>query len=233
MAISSTTSRNNYTGNDAVDTYSYTFKITDETHLLVTVREIATGVETDLTLSTHYTVTGVDESGGGNVVLVNGAFDWLDADGDLSSDYNISIRRVVPIKQESDIRNQGDFFPERHEDAFDYSCFIDQQQQDEIDRSVKLAETVSPSDFDVTLPADIEDNPGAAIIVNDDGDGLSLGVSSFNINRIFYTATYAALKALAAAAPTLQREGWATDTQQRVFYTADVTVGDDGWIVLG
>ena len=232
MSLSSANKRNDYIGNGAVDTYAYGFRITSASHLRVTVRD-ADDVETTLVLNTHYTVTGVDAAAGGTIVLVNGAFDWIDADGDLESGYSLAIRRVVPLTQETDVRNQGDFFPEVHEDAFDYLTFIDQQQQDEIDRSVKLPESIAAADFSPALPADIASQPGAVIIVNADGDGLSLGDTATDVARIFNSATYAALKALSAAAPTVQRFGWASDIQQLMFYCGDVTVGDSGWIVVG
>ena len=119
MSLTSANNRNDYTGNGSVDTYSYTFKILDDDHLVVTVRD-TDDVETTLTQTTHYTVTDVGAAAGGTVVLVNGAFDWIDAGGDLESGYQITIRRgAVPLKQETDIRNQGEYYPEGHEDAFD------------------------------------------------------------------------------------------------------------------
>lgn len=173
MTLASATNRVDYVGNGAVDTYSYTFRIISNTDILVTVRDTV-GVETTLTLTTHYTVSGVGDAGGGSVALVNGAFDWLDGDGDLKSGYALTIRRVRPLTQLTDIRNQGEFFPETHEDEFDILTMVDQQQQDEIDRSVKLPETVAGSGFTTTLPASIADNPGFAIVVNATGDGFDL-----------------------------------------------------------
>lgn len=149
--LTSANNRNDYVGNGATDTYPYTFRIFSNTDILATVRD-TDNVETTLVLTTDYTVDGVGEVGGGDVVLVNSGQDWLDADGDLLSGYALTIRRVLPLTQESDIRNQGDFYPETHEDQFDFCVAIDQQQQDEIDRSVKLPETVSADDFDPTLP---------------------------------------------------------------------------------
>lgn len=171
MTIASTTNRVSYTGNGAVDTYAYTFKIFSNTDLLVTVRD-ADDVETTLALTTHYTVTGVGETSGGNVVLVGTpAFAWIDADGDLESGYVLIIRRVRPLRQETDIRNQGSFYPEGHEDEFDKQIMIDQQQQDAIDRSVKTPETVSSSDFSPTLPSDIGGAASKVPLTNEDGDG--------------------------------------------------------------
>ena len=174
MSIASTTNRNDYVGNGAVDTYSYTFRIFDEDDLTVIVRNLE-DVETVLTKTTHYTVTGVGANGGGNVVLVNGAFDWIDAEGDLKTDYILVIRRVLDLIQATDIRNQGSFFPEVHEDFFDRTVMVEQQQQDDIDRSLRLPPSINPADFSTILPADIASTPGASIIVNGAGDGLAVG----------------------------------------------------------
>lgn len=148
MTVASTTNRNDYVGNGAVDTYSYSFRIFADSDLLVTIAD-TTGVETELTLTTHYTVTGAGASSGGNVALVNGSFDWIDADGDLKTGYSLTIRRVRPLTQLTDIRNQGSYFPEDIEDAFDHLMFVLQQHQDELNRCLKAAET---EDQEFTLP---------------------------------------------------------------------------------
>ncbi|MHA2066261.1 MAG: hypothetical protein ACXABY_17965 [Candidatus Thorarchaeota archaeon] len=141
MSVSSTTNRVSATGDGATSVYPYTFRIFADTELLVTVVLDSTGVETTLTKTTDYTVDGVNIGSGGNVTLVDASQAWLDGDGDLLATYSIVIRRVLPLTQGTDIRNQGSFYPEAHEDEFDKSRMIDQQQQDELDRSVKTAET--------------------------------------------------------------------------------------------
>lgn len=211
MSIASETNRNNYVGNGAVDTYSYTFKIYDDGDLLVTVKSDL-DVESTLTLNTHYSVTGVGESGGGSVALVNGAFDWIDAEGDLKSGYTISIRRNLALVQETDIRNQGEFFPEVHEDTFDRLTMYDQQQQDSIDRSVKLSETSDTGDFDPTLPVDIIGQVSKTIVTNATGDGFAVGPSADAINQ-------AAADAAAAAASADLAEDWAIKTDDLVSTT--------------
>lgn len=230
--ISSETSRMPaYVGDGSADTFAYTFPIFAAADLMAVVID-ADKDETELVLDTDYTVSGVGEAAGGNVALI-GAGTWLDAGGDLDTGYSLIIRRRRAILQDSDVRNQGDFFPEIHEDFFDHIVMVCQQQQDEIDRSVKLPDSVNPSLFDARLPSDIADNPGAALVVNDDGDGLMLGASSVDVARYFNSETYAALKVLAVAAPTVQRWGWATDIKQLMFYSADLTVGDEGWFPVG
>ena len=108
MTISSTNTRMDYEGSGAADTYSYTYKIFADSHLRITQRD-TDDVETLLVLDTDYTVTGAGDTGGGSITLTA---------GNLPSDYILTILRVVPITQETDVRNQGDFFPDIHEDEF-------------------------------------------------------------------------------------------------------------------
>lgn len=201
MTVSSTTNRNDYIGNGNVDTYAYSFKVFANTDLVVTVRNPDDGAETELDLTTHYTVTGVGETSGGNVALVAGAFAWLDAGNDLEVDWALTIRRVLPLTQETDIRNQGAFYPEVHEDQFDRVIMIEQQQDDEISRSLKLPETVAGVSFDTQLPGAIADvaNAGRTLIVNDDGDGFDLGPSAADVADAQANAAAAAASEAAAA----------------------------------
>lgn len=172
MSIQSTTNRNDYIGNGAANVYPYNFRIFQSSDLLCTVRGM-NGSEITLVLNTDYTVSGVGELNGGSITLVNASQSWLTS-GFLTTDYSLTIRRVRPLTQETDIRNQGSFLPETHEDAFDHLVMIDQQQQDDLSRSVKLPETISSSAFDATLPSIIGDNPGKALGVNATGDGFEL-----------------------------------------------------------
>jgi hypothetical protein len=140
-------SSDNYTGNGNVSLYNYTFKIFNQNDLLVTQRNTS-DIETTLTIgsagSGTYTVTGVGNAEGGSIQL-NG--------GNLPSNYKLTIQRKKDIKQETDIRNQGTFYPETHENIFDYLVMIDQQQQGEIDRSLKLSETVTGVSSKLPIPS--------------------------------------------------------------------------------
>lgn len=165
MTVSSNISRVNYTGNGSVSNYSYTFKIFEAGDLLVTVRNLD-DVETTLTITTDYTVNGAGSASGGSIDLVNSSQAWLTG-GNLTSGYVLTIRRVLDVVQETDIRNQGPFFPATHEDQFDKDIMIAQQLSDEIDRSIKLSETTTG--VNATLPAP---SAGLAIGWNADEDGL-------------------------------------------------------------
>jgi hypothetical protein len=196
MSFSSLVNRNDYTGNGAVSSYSYTYKIFAETHLLVTVATAA-GVETELTLTTDYTVSGVGASGGGAITLVSAGQAWLTG-GNLTSGYKITIRRVVPHTQVVDIRNQGSFYPEVHEDEFDKLVMADQQQQDEIDRSARMPETISASVFDPTFPAGLVGVGGITVITNPAGSGFVVGPTADAISDAQAEAIAAAASAAAA-----------------------------------
>lgn len=149
MTVSSTTSRNDYVGNGATSSYAYSFRIFANTDLVVTVRD-TNSVETTLALTTDYTVSGVGNGSGGNVVLVNASQSWL-LGGFLRSGFALSIQRRLPLTQATDIRNQGDFYPETHEDQFDRLVMISQQQQDSLNRSVQLGDSYNPSGYSLEL----------------------------------------------------------------------------------
>lgn len=116
MTVSTQVSRNEYTGNGATTQYDFTFRILDKSHLLVQTLDTSESIVT-LTLGTDYTVTGVNRYNGGKVVLTSA----------LPTGYKISIERSTPVTQEASIRNQGGFFPEIHEDAFDKLTMLVQQ----------------------------------------------------------------------------------------------------------
>lgn len=162
-----TNNRNDAIGTNSTPTYPYGFKILDATDLRVTVRDLV-GAETRLTYPTHYSVAGVGLKAGGSITLVGGGNPWQDGSGNLLTGVSISTRRVRPLTQETDIRNQGDFAAEVHEDTFDNLTMVLQQQQDELDRSIKIGETHEA--FNADLPAIIA---GAAIGYNATGDGLA------------------------------------------------------------
>lgn len=198
MSLASSVNRNDYTGNGATSVYSYSFKLFQSSDLTVIVKDTSTPpVETVLTINTDYTISGVGSTSGGNVTLVNGGQSWLTS-GSLKSNYKLTFLRQLDLTQTTDLRNQGDYFPETIEDTFDKSRMIDQQQQDEIDRAVKSPSSVPASDFDPTLPTDIA-TANKVIIVNSAGDGFEMGPTASEIASAQTYATAASASASAAA----------------------------------
>ena len=170
--LETTSARNSYIGNGSTPNYEYDFKIFDRTHLQVIILDLELDATT-IVLDTDYTVSGVGDAAGGTVTLVGAAQSWISG-GNLRSNYIISIRRVVPLDQGDDFANQEDFYPENHESRFDYQTMIDQQQQDEIDRCIKIPSGLNPVDFDMTLPETISIKNGWLVAVNSAGNGFTL-----------------------------------------------------------
>lgn len=116
MTVSTEVDHNDYTGNGVTTSFPYTFRIFQKTDLLVQVVDLSENI-TVLTLDTDYSVTGAGTYSGGSVVLSS----------PLANGWQISISRELPATQETDLRNQGKFFAEVHEDAFDKLTMLIQQ----------------------------------------------------------------------------------------------------------
>ncbi|EIW8785377.1 hypothetical protein BJQ28_07115 [Klebsiella pneumoniae] len=116
MTVSTEVDHNEYTGNGVTTSFPYTFRIFKKSDLTVQVADLNENI-TVLTLDTDYSVTGAGSYSGGSVVLMS----------PLANGWQISISRDLPVTQETDLRNQGKFFAEVHEDAFDKLTMLIQQ----------------------------------------------------------------------------------------------------------
>ncbi|WP_157917239.1 glycosyl hydrolase family 28-related protein [Escherichia coli] len=116
MTVSTEVDHNEYTGNGVTTSFPYTFRVFKESDLVVQVVDLDENIAV-LALDTDYTVTGAGGYNGGNVILSKA----------LANGYQISISRELPVTQETDLRNQGKFFAEVHEDAFDKLTMLIQQ----------------------------------------------------------------------------------------------------------
>jgi hypothetical protein len=116
MTVSTVVDHNDYTGNGVTTSFPYNFRIFKKTDLAVSVIDLSENI-TVLVLDTDYTVTNAGGYNGGNVVLTS----------PLANGWQISIARELEPTQETDLRNQGKFFAEVHEDAFDKLTMLIQQ----------------------------------------------------------------------------------------------------------
>ena len=157
MTISSETSRMDNVGNGATLIFPYTYKINASSHMVVVVA--IAGVEYTLAEITDYTVSGVGLSAGGNVTFV-----VAPANGT-----KITLRRVIPLLQNTDIKNQATYFPETHEDVFDYLTTMVQQLKEISNRSLTLS--VTSSGVSAVLPSPVANqflgwNAAATALIN-------------------------------------------------------------------
>lgn len=116
MTVSTEVDHNEYTGNGVTTSFPYTFRIFKKSDLTVQIADLNENI-TVLKLDTDYSVTGAGGYNGGNVILSKA----------LANGHQISISRELPVTQETDLRNQGKFFAEVHEDAFDKLTMLIQQ----------------------------------------------------------------------------------------------------------
>lgn len=250
MTLSVDTNRTDAIGDNTLSVYPYTFRILDDDDLAVIVRHPTTDVETPLVKTTNgtnndYSVSGVGASAGTITLLDNGQA-WLDGSGFLDDLWIITIRRVRPLTQTTDVRNQGVYYPVLHENAFDHLVMIAQQHQDEIDRSAKFPESVDIADFSPDLPIGLINEASVALVTNATGDGWAVGPTVTAISTAAANAaaaassaaaalvseTAAAASAAAAAVSATSASNLGIDSQFKVFSDSPITLvsGDRGKI---
>lgn len=163
--VSDSTSRVTYNANGSTVDFAFTFGVgaTSEIDVVLTT---SAGVETTLTETTHYSVacTNDDCESGGTVTTV----------ATYASGNTITIIRDVPITQETDYTENMPTLYETFEDALDKGIRIDQQQQEEIDRSFKMKRSYSPTTYSV----EIAPEAGKLIGWNSGGTALTSYASS-------------------------------------------------------
>ncbi|MGX8934791.1 hypothetical protein ACWWJJ_15975 [Proteus mirabilis] len=116
MTVSTELSHEEYVGNGVTTDFDFRFRIFEGKHLIVVVAD-SDGNEKTLKNGTDYTIVGAGSYHGGKVVL----------NKPLAQGWKILLERDLPVVQETDLRNQGKFFAEVHEDAFDYLTMLIQK----------------------------------------------------------------------------------------------------------
>lgn len=142
MTVSSATQKVQYNGNGSTTVFAYTFKIFNQNDLTVIVRS-ANGTETVKTITTHYTVSGVGGSGGGNVTMLTAP----------TATETLTILREQDLIQELDLVENDPFPAQSLEDSLDKLTFIVQQQAGEIARSIKASRTNTITSTEFTVSA--------------------------------------------------------------------------------
>jgi parallel beta-helix repeat protein len=125
MTVQSTTNRHDYVATAGQTVFPYAFRIFADTELKV----YQAGVLKDLT--THYTVSGVDNAYGGNVTLVTGA-----TAGDA-----IAILRDVDATQLTDWVEAGPTPADSFEDAVDKLTMLAQEHEEIFGRTFQMPES--------------------------------------------------------------------------------------------
>ena len=134
MTVSATHTKNLYLSDGITRNWPYTFSLNHEDHVSIfasspegQVKQIHSGYRVDMLKKVIcYPVAGSP--------LVTG--------------WKIALLRKTPLTQEMDLVNNGGFFPETIEKAFDRAVLVEQEFREEMDRSVRVPETeANPIDF--------------------------------------------------------------------------------------
>lgn len=143
MTISSTTTKNSYSGNGSSTAFNYTFKIPTSTDIEVIVRSSngTESVRSEGSGSTNYGISGIGNSGGGTVTFVTAP---------LSTE-TVVLRRNTAKTQATDYVANDPFPAESHESALDKLTIIGQDLQEQVDRSIKLSRTNTMSSTEFTV----------------------------------------------------------------------------------
>ena len=129
MTISTTTIKNSFSGNGSTTEFTYTFKISDEDHIQVIIRD-SDGVETVKTKTTDYSVSGVGNDSG-TVTMVTAP----------ASGETLVLRRSTTQTQGLDLIENDPMPADNLETAYDKNLSISQELQEQIDRSFKVSRT--------------------------------------------------------------------------------------------
>jgi hypothetical protein len=132
MTLSTTAARVQYNGPGA-GPFTIPFRFTVSSDLQV-IKRSSTGVETALSLTTHYTVSGTGNATA-SLTLVSA----------LVSGETLSIVRTPTIDQQTSLANQTAYYGSTHEAEFDRLVMQLQLLKDQIDRSFKVQDSYDPS----------------------------------------------------------------------------------------
>ena len=142
MTVSSTTTKVSYSGNGSTTVFAYTFKIFAAAEITVIIRS-STGTETVKNLTTDYSLSNIGVDGGGNVT-----FGSAPASGDT-----VVLIRNTPNTQTLDLVENDPFLSSSFEDTLDKITHQLIEQQEEIDRSIKVSRTNSITSSEFTTNA--------------------------------------------------------------------------------
>lgn len=162
MTISSQTRKAGpFVGNDVTTSFPFAFKVFTAGDMYVVKTDTDLETETVLVLNTDYTVSlNADQNAnpGGTITLPSA----------LTSGFTLTVTSNITALQQTDLTNQGGFYPSVITNALDKLTILIQQALDAINRSLKLPVS-APSGTSTTLPLPSSNN---LIGWNQDADGM-------------------------------------------------------------
>jgi hypothetical protein len=165
MTVETQTSSVTVSGNGSATSFSFSDLVIFASDEVLCTHVTTAGVETVLVETTDYTVVVSSYPGTGTITFPAGG----SAYSTLATGEKIIIKRVLTLEQTTDLENQGGYFPDVQETAFDKAAMVDIQQQEVIDRSLKRA--ISDTTMtNLELPTPVAN---AYLLFNTDATGLT------------------------------------------------------------
>lgn len=154
MSITNTVTKIQYAANGVLVTFPYPFEIFDE-------EDVKVYVDSSLkTVNVDYTVTGVGNDNGGNVVFVSPP----------ANGTRVTLDRVVANERLADYQQQGDFDAETINDDLDRLTAKDQELANQIARTIRQA----PEDTTADLVLPLSNNRPLKVLGFDEDSNLYL-----------------------------------------------------------
>jgi len=181
MSVSSTARKQTFAGGTSTLTFTFRALTSTPTDIKVKKTLISTGVDSDLTYTTDYTVA-ISTDGVGGVVTVSPSIGTL---------YNLTVYRETTNKQESDYDDYNQFPANTLENDLDRRTLVDQEQSEDLGRTIKLPITNTLTGLVLPNPVD-----GKTLKWSVSGSTITMVNSTVDID----TAIAAALASQTAAA---------------------------------
>lgn len=200
MTVQNTATKNIYVGNGSTTEFPITFEVNEAHPEYI---HVYTGAAEAASVET----TNFD------VDLVAKKVTYPKTGEPLAAGLKLIISRELPLTQSLNLINQGDYFAEDVEQAFDDNVMIAQQLHETLSRAVLMDISVDGDSFDTTLKL----IPGKAIKINDEGAGFDLtddpAVLKPQVESMLAQATTQANIATNAANAALTSETNAKDSE--------------------
>ncbi|WP_017773851.1 glycosyl hydrolase family 28-related protein [Paraburkholderia kururiensis] len=135
MTISTTSNKAVLQGNGSTTSFPFSFIVPQQNELVVIFTD-QNGTQTTLQAN-QYSVSGLNNASGGSV-------SYPLSGSPIPSGTSITIMRIVPYQQLTDLINQGGYYPNVVEGALDYLTMQTQQLSEIASRAIQVPASASP-----------------------------------------------------------------------------------------
>lgn len=164
MTVNSADNRVQYNGNGATTAFAFAKPVFDQSHLVVTLTDTATNVDTLQVITTNYTVALASDFSSATVTMLAAP----------ATGKRLTIERVVPYTQLTDLIENNAFLAATVERQFDLLAMMAQQIKDITNRSPLLAASTSISG----IPNLVLDPPVAGAFLQWDATATKITTSA-------------------------------------------------------